>query len=228
MRWIQKRSEPPSLTHWRARYAGDINFGYPLLRGDSAVVADVVAALLAEQGGLCAYTGRRIDASGCHIEHVRAQDHCTPGETVHYNNLLACYPAPNQKHGTPYGAEKKANWPTPSEEYLFVSPLDASCERRFFFNLRGEVHAGARDSAAATTIKKLGLDHRELTELRQAAIRGALHNDRLPIADARKRLRTLQSRHDEQLEPFCFALVQAMEQHIKRLEGIAKARKAKP
>ena len=32
MRWIQKSPEPLALTEWRARYSGDINFGYDLLR----------------------------------------------------------------------------------------------------------------------------------------------------------------------------------------------------
>ena len=38
---------------------------------------------------MCAYTGRRIDADSCHIEHLRPQAHCGIGEDVHYRNVVA-------------------------------------------------------------------------------------------------------------------------------------------
>src|SRR5262245_25782450 len=137
MRWIQKRNEPHQLTEWRSRYANDINFHYKLIDRDTHQA--IIDALLQEQGWLCAYTGVRIEVDRCHIEHVKAQDHCTPGETVAYVNMVACYPAPNPKSKTPYGAEKKGSWPAPAEQHLFVSPLDRSCETRFLFNSHGEV-----------------------------------------------------------------------------------------
>lgn len=239
MRWIQKQSEPVELREWRSRNNNDINLSYELLRKDSDVIKAVTESLVKEQGWLCAYTGLRIEGyfnlgkiikCGCHIDHVKAQDHCYPSETVLYINMVACYPGPNQKSETPYGGERKKNWPDYSkgEQSLFVSPLDPNCESRFVFSLRGEIRHKDRDLAAETTIKKLGLDHDELIAFRKAAIQGTLgKNNDLPIKDARARLKGIKSQQGGRLEPFCFVLIQALEKHISRLEAIAKSKRAK-
>lgn len=227
MRWIRKLPEPHALTQWRARYSSDINFGYDLLRGSQDTIRTVTGALLREQGWLCAYTGRRIDTDTCHIEHLKAQTHCLPEETVAYSNMVACYPSPNRKQKTPYGAEEKGSWPHPSEQHLFVSPLDQACEERFTFNLRGEIREQTEnDQAAKTTIEKIGLDHRELVARRKAAIQGTLgRSNSLSLKDARRRLNSLRSHQEGQREPFCFVLVQALRKHIVRLESIARTRR---
>lgn len=226
MKWIQKRNEPQELTEWRARYAKDVNFHYRLIDHDTRKA--IINSLLQEQGWLCAYTGRRIAANTCHIEHVKAQEHCTRAETVTYTNMVACYPAPNPKHKTPYGAEQKGSWPDPSERHLFVSPLDQACESRFIFKLQGDVISRKGDEAATVTIQKLNLDCPELKTARKAAIQGTLGktND-LSIDKARKHLKKLQSQQDGQLDEFCFVLVQALNKHIARLEAIAKSKKEK-
>ncbi len=226
MKWIRKNTEPRELSEWRARYRSDINFGYALMRGSHNVVAAVTNSLLLEQGWLCAYTGLRIELDSCHIEHIKSQIHCVPSETVAYNNMGACFPRPNPESETPYGAEKKGSWPPPSEQHLFVSPLDQSCEMRFLFNLRGEIRSRDDDQAAKTTIEKLGLDHSELESYRKSAIQGALgKTNNLRIKDARKQLRRLNSQQNGRLKPFCFVLVQALEKHIRRLEFIAESKK---
>ncbi|MEJ1930700.1 hypothetical protein WDZ92_10610, partial [Nostoc sp. NIES-2111] len=161
----------------------------------------------------------------CHIDHVKAQDHCIPYETVTYSNMVACYPGPNYKKQLPYGGHKKGNWPdyNKGEQTLFVSPLDPSCETRFVFDLQGNIKHNDGNIAAKTTIEKLGLNSEDLKKERLARIRGTLGltND-LPIQDARSRLTKLQSQQTGKLEPFCFVLIQALERHIKRLEKIAK------
>ena len=227
MRWIRKPPEPRALTEWRALHSSDVNYGYALLRSSQQTIRAVTDALLREQGGLCAYTGRRIDTRSCHIEHPKAQAHCSPQETVSYNNMVACYPSPNPDRRTPYGAEQKGSWPHPSEQHLFVSPLDQTCEERFAFNLRGEIREQEdNDQAAKTTIQKIGLDHHELIAFRKAAIQGTLgkRND-LPLRDARRRLNSLRSHRQGRREPFCFVLVQALQKHIGRLEAIARTKK---
>ncbi|MEH2219387.1 MAG: hypothetical protein V7K72_20140 [Nostoc sp.] len=238
MRWIQKKNEPRELTEWRVRYAKDTNFGYDLMRKDQLVTKAVTDLLVEEQGGLCAYSGMpikgyiEIEKNGtkyhkcyCHIDHVKAQDHCIPYETVTYSNMVACYPGPNPEHKTPYGGEKKGKWPdyAKGEQTLFVSPLDQSCETRFLFNLIGEIKHNEGDKPAETTINKLGLDDEQLRKLRQGAIQGTLGlKNTLPLKDARSRLTKLQSPQTGRLEPFCFVLIQALQIHIKRLEKIAK------
>jgi uncharacterized protein (TIGR02646 family) len=233
MRKIEKRTEPAELRQWRAAHQADpagagVNFGYSLLGQSPGVVERLMESLLAEQGRLCAYTGRRIDAESAHFEHLVAQDHCVSGQDVSYNNLLACWPQPNGPHGE-YGAHTKGNWPAPNESHLFVSPLGAGCEARFTFNFRGEIGAAnPADEAATMTIRKLRLCHKTLTALRGSAIQGVLGRKRnLRLKDARTRLR--QIREDEaavngganiQLDPSCFAVKQALERHIRALERI--------
>jgi hypothetical protein len=173
----------------------------------------------------------RIDTRSCHIEHPKAQCHCQNGEDVSYVNMLACFPAPSHPH-LPYGARKKGSWPDPARAHLFVSPLGPGCRERFSFNLRGEIKpASEADIAAGETIRRLGLDHQLLTELRKAAIEGTLSvMDRGPasldLKSARKRIATLASaeRNNQPLEQFCFVLQQALEKHIKRLEAIRARR----
>jgi uncharacterized protein (TIGR02646 family) len=229
MQWIQKQNEPRQLTEWRSRFCSDINFGYDLLRKDKDATDAVHISLITEQGWICAYTGVRIEADSSHIEHVKPQAHCEAIETVTYTNIVACYPAPNQSCKTPYGAEQKGKWPAPAEEYLFVSPLDSSCESRFSFNLRGEIKSKQQDDLAAiTTISKLGLNCDKLKAYRKAAIQGTLGDrNQLSLKEARQRLKHLQKQRSGKLEPFCFVLIQALEKHIKRLEVIQAQSKKK-
>ena len=188
VRTIRKRQPPASLVTWRQqriarRGADGFEFSYKAMRRDEMVISAVEDGLHGEQGSICAYTGRRIHLCpgppreiGFHVEHVRSQEHCSEGEDTDYSNLVACWPEPNSKKVTEYGAVQKGSWPSPSQEHLFVSPLRADCTSRFSFNRRGEISAAQTgDVAAEETIKKLALNHRELTALRKAAIQGALN-----------------------------------------------------
>lgn len=233
MRQIQKRIEPQSLTQWRAANQVDPNFGYDLI--DTDLRAEVRKTLVLEQGALCAYTGRRIGDDSCHIEHLKPQDQCARGEDVAYSNLVACVPAPNVP-GLPYGAHRKGSWPNAEQEVLFVSPLGPGCETRFTFNLRGEISASsAADAAATETIKRLGLHHSQLNQLRKAAIDGTLAGrQRQPAAldakQARQRIASLKAAEQAQgtLEPFCFVLLQALDKQVRRLAAIRKSKGSHP
>ena len=57
MREISPRAEPVAFTEWRAGSQNDINYGYDLIPGE--LRGDIKDALIAEQRGLCAYTGIR-------------------------------------------------------------------------------------------------------------------------------------------------------------------------
>ncbi|MHB1558246.1 MAG: retron system putative HNH endonuclease [Isosphaeraceae bacterium] len=223
MRWISPRPEPLAYTHWRAASQNDINYDYDLIPGD--LKAEIKDALIAEQRGLCAYTGISIDAARSHIEHLLPQAHCQRGqEDVDYHNMVACFPGRN--HGyVPFGAVEKGNWPSPAEICLFVSPRSPGCESRFRFNLRGKVSTAEDDEAARETIRRLGLDHKRLEELRRAAIDATL--DGLDLRLARRRLSGLEQAEQAggRLEPFCFALKQALHKHIRRLEAIRESKK---
>lgn len=230
MRQINKGAEPNVMTAWKAANRTLPNYCYASL---SAVHRDEIrAALVTEQRGLCAYTGRRIENSSCHIEHLRPQCHCGPGDDVDYRNLVAGVPAPNTPRLT-YGAHKKDSWPPIHNEYLFVSPLSKACGARFSFNLKGEVlPARSDDAAASETIDRLGLNDAALVRLRKAAIDATLQirgqgPASIDVGNARRRLRALAQAEDQAgpLEPFSFVLAQALERQIRRIEYIRGGRR---
>lgn len=228
MREINPGVEPVSFTEWRAGSQIDINYGYLLIPAE--LRACIKGALIAEQRGICAYTGIGIDASRSHIEHLLPQAYCRRGqEDIAYSNMVACYPAPGAGY-VPFGALRKANWPSPDEQHLFVSPRSAGCETRFLFDMRGRISVAKNDAAARKTVERLGLDHSRLEGLRREAIAATLKlQGRQPLLDlpsARKRLISLEDAEEGggQLEPFCFALKQALRKHILRLEWIRKSK----
>jgi uncharacterized protein (TIGR02646 family) len=223
MRQIRSRSEPVAFTEWRASSQNDINYGYDLIPSD--LRSAIKDALISDQRGLCAYTGIGIDQDRAHIEHLLPQKHCQPGqEDVAYMNMVSCYPGPNSAY-VPYGAVFKADWPTRQEQHLFVSPRSAGCEARFMFSIRGKISAAENDVAASETIKPLVLDHHELEGFRREAISATL--DALDLPSARKRLARLQDAENGggRLEPFCFALKQALRKHITRLLAIREQKR---
>jgi uncharacterized protein (TIGR02646 family) len=228
MRTIDKRSEPGDHTEWRAANQGDVNYGYDLM--GAKLRETVKESLLKEQGWICAYTGRAINMDTSHIEHLLPQKSwkAQRGLDVDYNNMVACWPEPGHKPEPEYGARFKANWPMPGEESLFVSPLSPGCEGRFSFNFRGEIKPRQGDTAAAETIKKLGLDKALLKALRHSEIVGVLGKNRsMKLKDAKARLKMLEDAEtdlrqgtDVYLNPYCFALKQELKRHIRTLETI--------
>jgi uncharacterized protein (TIGR02646 family) len=231
MREISPAIEPAAFREWRAGSQNDINYGYDLI--PAGLRKCIKEALVAEQRGLCAYTGIGIDANRSHIEHLLPQAYCQRGEDVDYMNMVACYPSPSNGH-VPFGALRKANWPSPGEQHLFVSPRSSGCESRFRFSIRGRISVADHDNAAQVTVNRLGLDHHRLEVLRKEAIDATLRRQGknpplLDLASARRRLTSLESAEiaGGLLEPFCFALKQALGSHILRLESIRKSKREK-
>lgn len=232
MRKIEKRREPDEHRKWRSKFQGDINYGYDLMDSDHRL--KVKQALLNEQGGICAYTGRAISQESSHIEHLLPQRawKAYRGLDVKYSNMAACWPEPGHKPEPKYGARFKDNWPAPGQESLFVSPLSSNCESRFIFGFRGNVTTRPKDKAAAATVKKIGLDKPLLDDLRQIEIASVLGKNRsLKLSEARFRLRAMEEAEAQlkrgarvQLRPYCFALKQALRRHISTLENIRSGR----
>lgn len=222
MQRIEKRPEPPELTQWRNEFRNDPNFGYDLLCGKDAHNA-VLGSLLAEQGGICAYTGKKIRAQNgskpatAHVEHLFPQKHCSAAEGVAYDNLVACFPGPNAP-AVSFGATFKKSWPSGEERKLFVSPLTADCEERFRFNNRGEISAArGDDQPAKETICRLGLDSVELTRLRAAAVVPLLQQT--SPKQLRSRLNAIE-RESGSFSEFRFVLKQVLSRRLKQIEGI--------
>lgn len=154
-------------------------FTYREMRRDPAVLEAVEDRLLTEQGCLCAYTGRRLDRENFHIEHLLPQNPPTGtfyhGHDTDYQNMVACWPEPNRPSEPEYGAVPKRNWPGPDQVASFLSPLLPRAGIAFRFKLTGEIAAAnPADAAAAATLEKLHLDHKELVALRRSALIGAL------------------------------------------------------
>ena len=177
--------------------------------------------MLSEQGYLCAYTGRRIDADSSHVEHLKPQTACKgTKDDIEYRNMVACFPADGGDVSHGYGAPVKGGW---WDESLFISPLCDECERRFRFSWSGHIYPHPQDDAqAATTINKIGLDTESLRKLREARIKGffgiGVRTRHLALSkrDAEQFLGAIDRPNSQQrLQEFCFVLKQLLPKYIK-------------
>ncbi|MBE3868087.1 TIGR02646 family protein [Vibrio parahaemolyticus] len=144
MKKITKTHQPARLRDWREANK-NIDHSYDALKGKPAHKA-LKTQLIIEQGYLCAYTGRRIDNTSCHVEHLKPQTSCEGWEDVEYRNMVACFPENGGDTSHGYGAPIKAGW---WNEREFVSPLTEECERRFAFVWSGKIKANPADNEAA-------------------------------------------------------------------------------
>ena len=239
MRWIQKGNECKELTQWRtANAAVPQNLVYG---GGGFPNAQVLAALLAEQGDLCAYTLKRIDPNTAHIEHLKPQRKCREEDNVReaanqapnredvaWHNLVACFPAPNPIAPPGYGAVMKDKWWPAAGAAGFVSPLNNDCESRFAFCLNGEMRPADEDDAAAReTIRAIGLNDGRLQELRKKAIveMGLHPRSPKPLTSPAKVRQIiaawLQRDGGNRYREFCVPVRAAALQHLAKLEGRA-------
>ncbi|MGE0333300.1 MAG: hypothetical protein AB7P37_21675 [Ramlibacter sp.] len=237
MRRIQKGNECEALALWRvANAAVPQNLVYG---GGGFPNVQVLAALLVEQGELCAYTLKRIDPNTAHIEHLKPQRKCqeedaarvaanqaVSREDVAWSNMVACFPAPNPVAPPGYGAVMKGKWWPAGGAAGFVSPLNNDCESRFAFGLNGEMSAAVEDDAAANdTIKAIGLNDDRLQELRKKAILEMGLHPRSPKpltspAKVRQIIAAwLQRDSGNRYREFCVPVRAAALQHLAKLEG---------
>ena len=171
------------------------------------------------QGSICAYTGRTIESSSSHIEHLKPRTQCEEWEDVEYKNVVACFPADGGCISFGYGAPIKGGW---WDEELFISPLSEDCERRFKFTWSGYMCPNPHDhQGASKTIKVLGLNNKKLQDLRKSRIYGFFgfgfrtRSKPLSISEAKKILANI-DRFDRnhRLTEFCFVLKQLLPKYI--------------
>lgn len=192
-----------------------------------------MAALINEQGALCAYTMRRIEADSAHVEHVKPESRCRLDQSesdLNYDNMVACFPRAGMKKLYRYGAQHKGGW-WENDGAGFVSPLHPVCEQRFRFGLDGTIAAIANHPAALVTLRVLALDHKSLTEDRKRVIDefiyGPQGDDPLSSASARRALQTICSGDGQShFYEFCVAIRHALEAHLKGMHRLAQRRKA--
>ena len=231
MKHIKKGEPPGELIAWAAANAGLPSLQY----GDGGFPHAVVhQALIAEQGGICAYTMVSINEDKSHIEHLKPQavsraERNFP-ETANYQNIVACFPKrhvagkPKYKFGAIF---REDAW----DSLKFVSPLNTACEMRIRFGTDGTIRPWrSTDTGAVWTIQILGLDESVLTEWREAAIeaRGLslLADDPLPKKDVERIIEHICDRDsDGNFVPYCVAIKHAAEEFLGRLEKKAKQKK---
>ena len=222
MKYIQKTGCPHSYAEWCAEVAGTSKSDWREV--PSAQKKLILEAMTADQGGLCAYTMRRIDNKSSHVEHIKPQSRCRKdlhGSDLEYANLVACFPRQGMKAQYRYGAQHKDYW-WDNDGAEFVSPLQPTCERVFRFKLNGEIEAVNNRTQAITTIDVLGLNHRSLTEDRKRVIEEFIYG---PTGDTplsyttaqRVRDRICDRRGNNRYYEFCVALRAALEEHMAAL-----------
>ena len=219
MKHIQKTGCPQSYSHWCAKVAGTSKSDWREVPSDQK--EQILTGMITEQGGLCAYTMRRIDSSSSHVEHIKPQSRCRtelPGSDLDYTNLVACFPRHGMKAGFCYGAQLKGNW-WDNNGAEFVSPLKPVCEQVFQFKLDGKIEAVGERNEAKTTIDVLGLNHKSLTEDRKRAIDEFIYGqsgaDPMSAAAVRRARDTIcDRRKDGSFNEFCVALRGGLTEHM--------------
>jgi len=222
MRRIVKTHAPQELTQWREENRRS-NHSYQALKGTAAHQC-LKQKLLDEQGKICAYTGRSIDETSSHIEHLKPQSQCAEWEDVEYRNVVACCPADGGDATLGYGAPAKGGW---WDDAHFVSPLSADCERRFRFAWSGHVHPNpAAHHGTQETITVLALDNVALRQLRKSRIDGFFgfgartSSKPLSVADAKTALTRIDMFDiNGRLQEFCFVIKQLLPKYIEPGEG---------
>ena len=229
MKYIQKTGCPHSYSKWCTAVAGTSKSDWREV--PSAQKGQILAAMIAEQGGLCAYTMRRIENNSSHVEHIKPQSRCREdlyGSDLDYTNLVACFPRHGMKVQYRYGARRKDNW-WDNDGTEFVSPLQPSCEQVFRFKLDGEIEAIDNRTEARTTIAVLGLDNKSLTEDRKRVIEefiyGPTREDPMASAAAQRARSIICDRNrNNRFYEFCVALRAALEEHLAALTKLRQRR----
>lgn len=227
MKFIRKAGAPHEYTRWCRSVEGTYKESYGEIPGK--IKAVVLSTLAEDQGCICAYTMRRITTKTSHIEHVKPESLCRlskKGSDLDFSNMVACFPRDGMPRKYRYGAQKKADWWNPA---LFISPFEPSCEKKFRFNLNGEISAIGLNEAARNTIRVLALDNKALTEDRRRAIEEFIYGndgrDPLSKSKASSLLTAVCSKSNGRYTEFCVALRDALDEYLKYLNKLARKKK---
>jgi uncharacterized protein (TIGR02646 family) len=179
MKRIAKGPEPRAFSEWKQ--CANENWTPTFKTLSKEAKQSIYSALLEEQGHLCCYCCKRIEADDCHIEHLKPQT-AFEAEALNYDNMLAsCMKERSKKFPMRCGVLKD-NW---YDQDLLISPLNPNCEDRFKYTADGQIHPSNQDQAPATTITKLGLNIDRVARLRKAVFDG-LFEDLLELSQMDK------------------------------------------
>jgi len=169
MKYVQKRAAPESFEQWKSKTGADWQPTYADMRNPEK--AQLHAALLAEQGWVCCYCGRRIDQDDSHIEHFRPQTHYSE-QALDYANLHVSCIRERQGDTPLHCGHAKDN---EFDEAFALSPANPDCEQQFRYTLDGQIMP--ENSKAAYMCGLLKLDIEFLEARRKAVLQGVFDND---------------------------------------------------
>lgn len=128
MIYIQKKSEPPKLMHYRK--TTEAGFDYM----DSEVKEELRISLLEEQGYICAYCMSRIhDSTDVKIEHLEARNKAN--ELIYQNLLAVC----KGNEGQPWVLQTCDT--RKGSQSITISPLDKNAMETIYYKNNGEIHS---------------------------------------------------------------------------------------
>jgi uncharacterized protein (TIGR02646 family) len=165
MKRVTKQQSPELFESWKAQESEDWRPTFEGLQKPEKPA--LLHALLSEQGWVCCYCGRAVSMIESHIEHFRPQVLRADLELAYENLHASCIPETSPGMPLHCGHAKGHGF----DEDRHISPLDAGCEERFLYTLRGEVLAADRsDSAAEYMLDLLALDIPFLRNRREEAL----------------------------------------------------------
>ncbi|MGE4518919.1 MAG: retron system putative HNH endonuclease [Desulfobacteraceae bacterium] len=165
MKYVLKGLEPLEFSKWKGNENENWKPEYSSM--GSKLKNIIKISLIKEQGFLCCYCQRRLYLNDSHIEHFNPQ--CKKEvDPLDYSNML-CSCQNQLESGEPrHCGNLKGDW---YDSKLLVSPFNKDCENQFEFYGNGEIAPfGFENTAAETTIEKLGLNIPKLIDLRKKAI----------------------------------------------------------
>lgn len=214
MKYIQKNSEPSSLTQWNSKRSNQTKNWKSF---NKSVKDDVAYSLLNEQGYICCYCGISISRRKSHIEHYRPKSKYTH-LTFEYKNLISsCQGEDEQRPTKPvHCGHKKGGW---FDEELMISPQDPNCEKYFKYSGSGDIIPSDNPDikeAAETTIQYLALNINKLKKMRRVAIDAALFAvEGLSEEEVKQLARAYQQRdEDGRYTPFSAVIGYVLQQYF--------------
>lgn len=219
---IKAATAPASIREWNE---AQLQLGYNMRYCDFGDASKLCADLIAEQFGLCAYTGTPIDKRLMgyndnslvfrpHNEHIKPQSLCRKEledrggvygrelcEDMDYYNIVAALEVRKERGATSeiFGAAAREN------KILPVTPLQPRCEERFRFDAEGAIHG--LDEAAQETISLLKLHHKTLKDWRRGAILAFFPDDLLLTREEiEQRIEQFEQPVDGRLIEFSFCI----------------------
>ena len=227
MKYISKRGAPHAYMMWCRSVSGTQKEHYGELPAKTKAI--LLRALMTEQGGLCAYTLKRIGMDDSHVEHIKPESLCRDekrGTDLDYNNMVACFPREGMQRRYRYGAQLKGSWWVPER---FISPLHPKCEQAFFFDEDGSVRPAPGNGVARETIKVLGLDHGSLAEDRRRVIEEFLYgpDGQHPLSPAKAeqaQASICNMDSSGRFHEFCIPILHALRTHRQKLIRAARKR----